>query len=228
MASGVKRTYDSSRRQAQSRATKAQVVDAARALFVDRGYPTTTIESIGDAADVPLATIYRLFRSKVGILKSVIDVAFGGDDEQVEFGDRYEVRAARDEPDPERLVDAFARIARALMERSAPILGVLATAATVDPEAARLLDVVRRQRLTGQSRIADALVSRKALRPELSRSEAVDVIYALLSPDMHRVLTEERRWSPEQYEEWLAQALKRLLLAPTTRRSSRSGAKARR
>jgi AcrR family transcriptional regulator len=219
MASEVKRTYDSSRRQAQSRATKAQVVDAARALFVERGYPATTIESIGDAADVPLATIYRLFGSKLGILKAVIDVTLGGDDQPVEFGDRPDVRAARAEQDPERLLDAFAHLARSLMDRSAPILGALATAATVDPEAARLLEEVRRQRLTGQSRIAEALVRRKALRPDVTRSEAVDVIYALLSPDMHRVLTEERRWSPEHYEKWLAQSLKRLLLAAGRKRS---------
>ncbi len=221
MTRDVKRPYDSSRRRAQSRATKAQVVEAAKALFIERGYPATTIESISDASGVPLATIYRLFGSKVAILKSVLDVSFGGDDEPIDFGDRPEVRAAREEPDPERLLDAFAHIGRTFMERSAQMLGVLATAATMDPEAARLLDDVRRQRLTGQSRIADALVGRKALSRDLSRSDAADIIYALWSPDLHRVLTEERRWSEDRYEEWLAKAQKRLLLAPTsTRRTS--------
>lgn len=214
MTPDVKRPYDSSRRLAQSRATKAQVVDAARALFVERGYPATTIESIGDRSGVPLATIYRLFGSKVGILKSVMDVAFGGDDEAVAFGDRPEVRAAREEPDPERLLDAFAHIGRTLMERSAPMLRVLASAATVDPEAARLLEDVRRQRMTGQSRIADALARRKALRRGLTRSEAADIVYALWSPEMHQVLTEERHWSHDRYEEWLATAMRSLLLAP--------------
>src|SRR5437868_15401616 len=94
MTDAVKRSYDNSRRLAQSRATKAQVVASARRLFVGAGYPATTIEAISDDSGVPLATIYRLFGSKLGILRSVIDVAFGGDDEPVAFGDRPEVRAA--------------------------------------------------------------------------------------------------------------------------------------
>jgi len=63
MAEPVKtrRRYDNSRRQAQARATRAEVVTAARHLFLARGYPATTIEAIGEAASVPLATIYRLF-----------------------------------------------------------------------------------------------------------------------------------------------------------------------
>ena len=221
MTPDVKRSYDSSRRQAQSRATKAQVVDAARVLFVEGGYPATTIESISDSSGVPPATIYRLFGSKVAILKSVLDVTFGGDDEPIAFGDRSEVRAALAEPDPERLLDAFAHIGRTFMERSAPMLRVLATAATVDPEAARLLENVRHQRITGQSRIADALAKRKALSPDLSRSDAADIIYALWSPDMHRVLTEERHWPQDRYEEWLARAQKRLLLAPQSSHRAR-------
>jgi AcrR family transcriptional regulator len=222
MADDVKRPYDNSRRLAQSRATRAQVVAAARKLFVDAGYATTTIESIGDAAGVPLATIYRLFGSKLGILRSVIDVTFGGDDEPVAFGDRPEVRAALAEPDPDRLLDAFAPIARQLMDRSAPLMRVLASAAEVDPEAAGALDEVRRQRITGQSRIADALAKRGALREGLTKAEAADIVYAFMSPDMHHLLTVERGWSADRYERWLGEGLKAVLLPPTTRRRPQS------
>lgn len=222
MTDAVKRPYDNSRRLAQSRATKEQVVAAAKDLFVDAGYLATTIESVSDASAVPPATIYRLFGSKIGILRSVMDFVFGGDDEPVAFGDRPEVRAALREQDPARLLDAFAPIVARLLDRSAPLQRVLASAAEVDSDAAAAWEEVRRQRITGQSRIADALAKRGALREGLTKAEAADIIYAFMSPDMHHVLTVERGWSPQRYERWLSEGLKAVLLPPTTRRKPQS------
>ena len=212
MAKPVKRTYDNSRRLAQTHLTRGTVIDAARELFVRDGYPATTIEAIGDAADVPLATIYRLFNSKVGILKSVLDVSFGGDDQPVAFGDRPNVRAALADDNPERLLDTFAHIVTQLLDRSAPLQHVLASAAEADADAADLLAQIRKQRFTGQSRIVDALARRNALRHGLSRAQARDITYLLMSPDTFRVLTLERGWSLDHYQRWLATTLKTLLL----------------
>ena len=194
-------------------ATRARVIECAKRLFVEQGYPATTIDSIAAAADVPLPTLYRLFGSKRGVLKSVLDAAFGGDDEPVAFVDRPQVRDALAERDAGALLDRFARIAGEFMARSAALQHVLATAAVVDAEAAELLEDIRRQRHVGQSRIVAAIVARDALDASLSRTDAEDTVYALLSPDLHRVLTVERGWSRERYETWLAQSLKSLLLA---------------
>ncbi|MDP8932497.1 MAG: TetR/AcrR family transcriptional regulator [Actinomycetota bacterium] len=213
MVKAVKRRrYDNSRRQAQTRATRVEVITAARQLFVERGYPATTIEAIADAAATPLATVYRLFGSKRGILSAVLDVAFGGDDQPIAFADRPGVQAALAEPDPGRLLDAFAHICRELLDRSAPIQHVLASAAAVDPEAADLLEITRRQRLLGQSRVIRALADRDALPDSLGEREAADIVYTLMSPEVHRILTMERGWSPDRYQQWLATALHALLL----------------
>ena len=218
MVDGVKRRYDNSRRQAQMEMTRQKVIDAAKTLFIERGYPATTIESIADAADTALPTLYRLFGSKRAILAAVLDVSFGGDAEPIAFVDRPAVRAALDEPDPDSLIDAFAGIVRDVAERASAIQHVLATAATVDPEAAELLAEIRRQRLTGQSRIVKALADRGALASDLSPSEASDIIYALLSPDVHRILTVERKWANAQYQRWIARSLRSLTAsAPDTR-----------
>jgi AcrR family transcriptional regulator len=56
---------------------------AARKLFLERGYGATTIEAISDLSDTPQVTVYRLFSSKVGISRAVLDVAIVGDDEAV-------------------------------------------------------------------------------------------------------------------------------------------------
>jgi AcrR family transcriptional regulator len=211
MSEPVKRRYDNSRRQAQVRATRLRVIQAAERLFTEHGYPATTIEAIAEAADTPLPTLYRLFGSKRALLSAALDTAFGGDDEPIAFGDRPAVRAARTEPDPEKMVDAFARIVAEFMQRSSAILHVLATAAPVDAEAAELLAEIRRQRHTGQSRIVDALAATGALHPGLDKAEATDIVYALLSPDMHRILTVERGWPADRYERWIARSLRALL-----------------
>jgi AcrR family transcriptional regulator len=213
MTEGVKRRYDNSRRQAQARATRRAVVEAATRLFTENGYPATTIEAIAEAADVPLPTVYRLFGSKRALLTAVLDTSLGGDDQPVAFADRPAVRAARAETDPAKMVTAFARIARELMDRSSAIQHVLATAAPVDPDAAELLTEIRRQRHTGQSRIAAALQATGALDPGLGTSEAADIIYALLSPEVHKILTLERGWPADRYERWIARSLATLLPA---------------
>ena len=211
MAEPVKRRYDNSRRQAQARATRRTVIQAAQRLFTEHGYPATTIDAIAEAADTPLPTLYRLFGSKRALLAAVLDTAFGGDDQPIAFGDRPAVRAAHAEPDPAKMVDTFARIVAEFMQRSSAILHVLATAAQVDPDAAELLAQIRRQRHTGQSRIVMALESTGTLDPDLDTSEAADIVYALLSPDVHRILTLERGWPADRYQHWIARSLSTLL-----------------
>ena len=203
----VKRPYDNSRRQAQIRATRLRIVDAARTLFIQHGYPATTLEAIAEAGDTSLPTLYRLFSSKRTILKAVLDISFGGDDQPIAFRDRPEVQAALSQPDAISLIRAFARIGRAFMDRSSAIMHVLATAAQVDPDVAQLTDEIRRQRFEGQSRIVAALAARDALDPDLNFSQAVDITYVALSPDVHRILTVERGWTADQYEHWLVRSL---------------------
>jgi AcrR family transcriptional regulator len=207
-----RRSYDNSRRRELTRATRAEVVAAAQQLFVADGYPATTIESIAEVSQTPIATVYRLFGSKRGILLAVLDVAFGGDDEPVPFQQRPAVRAALAEPDPGRLLDAFARLCRELLERSASIQHVLAGAAAADADAAAVLATSKEQRYTGQSRIARELASRRALADGITKTKAADLIYALMSPDLHRIFTVERGWSPRRYEAWLASTLRAQLL----------------
>jgi AcrR family transcriptional regulator len=211
MAEVVKRRYDNSRRLAQVGGTRLRVIEAAKRLFIESGYPATTLEAVADGADISLPTLYRLFGSKRALLAAVLDTSFGGDDEPVAFADRPAVRAARSEPDPGKMVEAFGLILTELMERTSAILHVLATAAPVDPEAADLLAEIRRQRHIGQSRIVAALDERNALASDLHPSKAADMVYAFMSPDVHRILTIERGWTSQDYQSWAVRCLRSLL-----------------
>lgn len=198
--------------QARTRRTKASVVDAARRLFDERGYAATTIEAISERSDTPQPTIYRLFASKLGILKAVIDVAIVGDDEDAAMADRPQVRALLAEPDPRQQIVGFAALLRDLMARTAPVHRLLADAARSDTDAAALLDQIARQRQEGQRRVARSLARSGGLRAGLRERDAADIIHALASPEVYGLLVLDRAWSGERYERWIADTLRQQLL----------------
>ena len=68
-------------------------------------------------------------------------------------------------------------------------------------------------RVDGRWLIA-SLSEQGALRPGLSFEEATDVLWALTSYDLYRMLVVERGWKPARYETWLAQLLIQHLLQP--------------
>jgi AcrR family transcriptional regulator len=213
-ASGPRR-YDNSRRQAQMRATRARVIAAARQLFLERGFPGTTMEAIGQASDTPMATLYRLFGSKPNVLQQVMNIAFVGDDEAVGLHDRPIATTAAAQKDPAAMLRGYAALTRDVASRSAPLHHVLRTAAAVDSEASELLENNRRERANGQARVVDGLRRLNALRPGLDDAHALDIVYALMSPELHRVLTVERGWDDDTYEQWLGDTLCAGLLAET-------------
>jgi AcrR family transcriptional regulator len=202
--------------QARTRLARRAVVEAAWTLFVERGYGATTIEAVSDRSDVPPATVYRLFSSKLGILKALLDVSIAGDDQELPVLDRPEVAALFAEPDPEELLAGFARINVAINERSGQIYQVLASAARSEPEAAEILGQYTQQRQQGQGQIARALARAGALRSDLRERDAADIIHVFMSPEVYRLLVIDRRWSRARYEGWLENALAQQLLPTTT------------
>jgi AcrR family transcriptional regulator len=209
------RRYDVTLRAERTRATKRAVVAAAHELFLARGFVDTTVEAISAASRVPIATVYRQFKTKTAILKEVIDTAVVGDDAPVPLGDRPVVRDAKAAEDAKAMTAAFAHVARGVFDNTAELRMVLRVAAAVDVEAAALHESIEDQRRVGQARVARALAGKGFLAPGLKETEARDIVYALMSIDTYRILRVEQRWSGARYERWLANALYRLLVVPT-------------
>ena len=209
--------------QARTRLARAAVVEAARALFLGRGYAATTIEAISDVSDVPAATVYRLFSSKLGILKALLDASIAGDDEAVALPDRPQVRALLADPDPRNQLSGLAGLIGGIMSRAEPLHRILVSAAGSDPEAAALLAELMRQRQHGHAQIARSLARAGALRPKLRERHADDILHALTSPEVYRLLVGDRGWPPERYEQWLENILIDQLLAPPATGPKRTG-----
>jgi len=216
MVTDVKRSrsYAGRGHQARTRLARAAVIQAARALFLERGYAATTIEAVSDVSDVPPATVYRLFSSKLGILKALLDASIAGDDEAVALPDRPHIRALLADRDPRNQLSGLASLIRGIMSRAEPLHRILVSAAGSDPEAAALLAELMRQRQHGHAQIARALACAGALRPNLRERDADDILHALTSPEVYRLLVCDRRWPPERYEQWLKDILIDQLLSP--------------
>lgn len=199
--------------QARTRLARRAVLDAARALFLERGYDGTTIEGISGRSEIPQATVYRLFSSKKGILKALLDTSIAGDDEPVPVAERSQVRSMLDATRPADALAQLAAISVAINARTAPIYRILVSAASSDPGVAAILDELTRQRQEGQGRVASALAEVDALRPGLRAQDAGDVIHALASPELYHLLVVDRAWPAERYKRWLSEALAGQLLA---------------
>lgn len=63
-----------SRRDEYAEQTRRDVVDAARALFAQRGYFATTVSDIAAAARVSTGTVYQQCGGKQGLLRTLMDL----------------------------------------------------------------------------------------------------------------------------------------------------------
>ena len=202
-----KRPYHSRVRPRQAEETRRRILEAARELFESRGYAVTTLESIAEIADVSPKTIAAVFGSKGALLAEVINPeAFSTPVQRL----IEEVRATED---PSRRLSLVAQISRQAYQQVASSLELLRTAGAVAPELADLAQQVEARRRQNQARLMASLREQGVLRPDLSLEEATDVLWALTSYDLYRMLVVEQRWQPERYETWLAQLLVQHILS---------------
>jgi AcrR family transcriptional regulator len=213
-ASPARRRYDSSRRQADARARQRRVVDAARELFLQRGYGTTTMDDIAEAADVSVQFVYAAFESKAGILSRVVDVAIAGDDAELLVLERPEIREITAEPDASKRLRALVHMLRLAHERAAPLFELVDTARGGDPALAALADKLDAATRHDARVTIDALPT-NALRRDLTRDEAADLLFVVASPRNWTALVERCQWTPEQYEARMTDLFSRLLLRET-------------
>ena len=206
-----RRAYHSPRRAQQAGATRAAILEAARTAFTEQGYVAATIEGIARGAAVSAETIYATFRTKRAILAALVDIAIAGDDAPVAILERGWVEDLRAEPDRRRRVETLARYGRSILERRSPIDAVVAGAAAADPEMRSLLEAGLAERFAGQRELLRIVAGPDGVRPDLTLDSAADILFAIGSPEVYRLLTVVRGWSGERFEGWYAGSIEALL-----------------
>ena len=209
MAEPVKRAYTSSLRQEQAAQTRSRILDSAGGLFLTKGYPSTTIREIAEGAGVAVDTVYATFGTKVRVLTALIDrrLAPAG---QASVLDRPEALTVRDEPDQRHQIRLFADDMAQISERVRPMFEMLRVAAAVESEVAPVYLAMGEQRARNMRQAVEWIASNGPLRVPVDR--AVDVVWALASPDVARLLCDLQGWSTIDYADWLDDTLTRLLL----------------
>jgi len=204
----ITRPYVSSLRDEQAVETRRRILAAAYDLFIDRGYPATTMAAIAAAAGVSTQTVYTAFGSKPALLKKVYDVHVVGDDLEIPFAQRPEVIATYQETNPRRFLAMYVHLGRMLIGRVGPLMRViLAGAHGGDPALQAHIATTNAERLVGTGMAAQRVADLGGLRPGLSVEQARDVIWALVSIELWDLLSHERGWSDDEVEDWVARTI---------------------
>jgi AcrR family transcriptional regulator len=211
------RSYDSSRRRAQAKETQRAVLEAARELFVGQGYGRTTIADVARSVGVSVETVYAAFGNKATLLHRAWDITIGGDDQQILYHERPEIRAIRDEPDLARRLALQAALFTQTARRIVPFLLAMQGAAASEPAAAEMLAEVGRQRLEGLSVMARDAAATGQLA--VTEQDCRDIIWATTDGVLWQRLVNERGWSDERFQDWLGRLWINALVAPTASQS---------
>jgi AcrR family transcriptional regulator len=198
------------RRQSAAR-TRAAILDAARALFTERGYAATPMTAIAGRAGVALDTIYATVGRKPALARLLIETAISGTDQAVPAEQRDYVRAVQAAPDAAAKIAVYAAAITAIAPRMALVLGIIQQAAPTEPELAALWTEIAERRAANMRLFVADLAAVAPLR--LAAAEAADIIWATNSAEMYQLLVGQRGWTPQRYEQYLADTWQRLLLA---------------
>jgi TetR/AcrR family transcriptional regulator, regulator of autoinduction and epiphytic fitness len=207
-----KRQYDSSRRKEQAHQTHLQIIEAARRLFFSSGYAGTTIEMIAREAGVATETVYAIFGNKTAILTKLVNVSVVGDDEPIPLLERPHIQTTSQIKDPHKLLEIFASDIYNIMQRMSPVFLLLRTTSKSEPEIAALLDKLLKERLKGMAFFVSQLARLGSLRENLNLEKAAETVWTISSGEVFHLLTVDRGWTKEQYVNWLADILGRVLL----------------
>ncbi len=193
-------------RQRQALETRQAIARAARSLFSERGYATTSIEAVAEEAGVAARTVYVVFGTKKAILGAICEEWL------TEAGVMEAVAAGMREPDLGRRLAVLAHSSRRQWESERGVRAVLEGAAASDAEVARMLAGWKADRGRSLHSVVAGCEAQLANGMEPERAGAI--IRALTTAEVYSELVAGEGWTPDQYETWLAGLLEEALLQP--------------
>lgn len=202
-----RRRYESLRRTEQALRTRSEIADAARRLFVSRGWAETTVRDVAREAGVSVPTVYAAYGNKPGLARALADAADLA-------ADPSRLLAELEAPgiEPAAQLAAMAGYDRRLFERAGDIITLVREAGRTEPELAAVYRDGRARGHETRERVFSSWPT-GVLRAGLDVPSAVDIYAALCTIDVYATLTAERGWSPERVEEWWGEVLVRELLS---------------
>ena len=201
-----KRAYNSTARKERARLSREKILESAKLLFANIGYENTTISQIAQNSKVSDPTIYALFKSKLGVLRAIMDECFPKSDH-----DSFVERAGH-EKCPKKRLSIAAKLARQIYDAEIIQSTLLQGAGVLSPELKQLEQEREERRYNRLSSVVEVMSAEKILDDKLNKTKALDIFWTFTGRDIYRLLVIERGWSPNNYETWLAETLSHILL----------------
>jgi len=181
------RPYSTVQRQKAVDAGREKIVAAARELLEANEAEAFSLEAVARRAKVSRMTVYNQFESKAGLLEALFDsLAARGP-----LADMAEIFS---QPDPLVALDEYVAVFGRFWTLNRRAHARLRAAALHDEELAAAMAARNERRRKGVTELLRRLADEA--RPVVSRAEAIDVIYLLLSFDTFNELAGDGR-APE-------------------------------
>ncbi len=183
---------------------------AAKRLFTRSGIDRVTMAQIATAAGVAVPTVYALFKSKAGILQAMMQATL--------FGPGYQTAQAQlvGVSDAVELIAATAKVARAIYESESAELALMRGASAFSLDLRKTEQEFEALRFKLQEARVKKLFEERKAKKGLSIAEARHILWMYTSRDIYRMLVQERGWTPDEYQHWLADTLVSALVKPAS------------
>ena len=177
------RPYVSALRAEAAAEKRERVIEAAgRYLREEAAIATFSLDAVAKAAGVTRLTVYNQFGSRRGLLEAVFD-------EMARRGRLVRIKQAMAESDPRKGLAMLVEIFCAFWSGD-PAITRLHDAMALDPEFGQALRERNERRRPAIAKLVDRIVGSAA--PETARRDATDLIFALTSCAMFRMLANTR------------------------------------
>jgi AcrR family transcriptional regulator len=192
----------------QAAVTRRRILDAARSGFADAGYAATTLREVAADAGVAVQTVYAVFGSKANILRTLRESVVTDPAASEAYA------AALAAADLDEALGSFARSIRLRWEAGHDIVMINMKAAAADPEIRAEVAAANAMRSGGIGRLARRLGE---LERGLDLRRVQALLDALTLTSVYEQLVSAHGWSSDDYESWLADALRRDIRDSTVR-----------
>lgn len=207
-----RRPYVSPQRSEAARETRSRILEAARDLFLSRGYAGLTMQAVADRASVALDTVYAAVGRKPALVRLIVETAISNTDQAVPAEQREYVLRIRTAASARKKLDIYAAAVVDIQSRLAPVVRTLSAAAVVEPELDKIWREISERRARNMKLFATDLIATGEVRAGLGVERVADILWATNGPELYTLLVVERGWAARELERWLADAWARLLL----------------